>query len=250
MGEVKVLNFFAAIPGRASMDENLTGLHFRTLMVIAGHDRMGRNGQCCWIGREKLAARVGCHPSSLSTSITDLISLGYLEVVKSESDGRKRGYRVIYDTNADAAGIGASPRKNRLRDGNLSHESRLRDGNLSLSEKPDKNVVFQSVTDNFPETQYIQYKQNIETRGRREPSLGSGTGGEFYGVNTHPELVERLGAGNTQQGWEHLMNLSDETRKWLEHRCSDGTLDADNILTALSEARRLRSNQSRSLNHG
>lgn len=244
MGKVKTLNYFAAIPGRASSDDRLTALHFRVLMVIAGYDRMGRNGQCCWAGAKKLAARAGCHPKRLSTAISDLTSFGYLTVLQGETDKRKRGYRVVYTAKVDAAGIGIQLQDNGLQDGNLKSrkgtqydESRLRDSNLSTSEELENTQAYQQVSDGPIETQYIPLKQNNNRRYGGEALLGNGSGRQRYGADTHPELVDRLGDGNAQKGWDILIELNDDTREWLEQRCSDGTLDVADVLAAQSEFR-------------
>ncbi|UKK92062.1 helix-turn-helix domain-containing protein [Brucella pseudogrignonensis] len=142
MDKVQPINFFAAIPGRASRDERLTGLHFRVLCTVAGHDRMGRNGQCCWAGRDTLARLVGCNPSRLSSAVSELIDLGYLEEHRHEDDGRRKGYRVVYLIDQDAAGIGSKLKEDRLPDGNVSHSNRLRNGNLNRGRNrlPNGNV--------------------------------------------------------------------------------------------------------------
>lgn len=112
MSNVVHLNYFAAVPGRAVADQDISGLQLRTLAAIAGHDRMGRNGQGCWAGRKAMAARLGCTETSFSEAISWLVKKGYVEVMISETDGRRRGYRVVYDTAEDAKGIGARHKEN------------------------------------------------------------------------------------------------------------------------------------------
>lgn len=170
MGEVATINYFAAIPGRANRDDRLSGLHFRVLGTIAGHDRMGRNGQCCWAGRATLAKLVDCHPSRLSTAISDLIEWGYLDEERHKDDGRKKGYRVIYEAAPDAAGIGSKMKENRLQDGNLSEadrlpkrnpssRNRLPDRNNSISGNADKAQRFQGVAFELPKLNILESVQ-------------------------------------------------------------------------------------------
>ncbi len=132
-------NYFAAIPGRATGDTRLAAVHFRVLMAIAGFDRMSRNGQGCWAGRDKLAELVKCNPTSLSTAIKNLVDWGYLSIERSEVDRRLKGYRVAYDPAADALGIGGQKRSpagsgdaaETLENSNLSEEDTSANSNLS-----------------------------------------------------------------------------------------------------------------------
>ena len=92
--------FFAPLPPRAIGDQRLTGIHLRVLAAIALHDRMsaGRKaGQGCWAGNQKLAAVCGCNYNNLSTAITDLVALGYIERQAHPINKRLRVYRVIYN---------------------------------------------------------------------------------------------------------------------------------------------------------
>ena len=112
--------YFAAVPGRAVRDKDISGLQFRALAAIAGHDRMGRNGQGCWAGRKAMAERIGCTETSFSEAVSWLVKNGYVEVMLSETDGRKRGYRVLYETAEDAKGIGAKLKGDRSADADAS----------------------------------------------------------------------------------------------------------------------------------
>ena len=103
MGKVVQYACFAAISARATRDETLTNLQFRVLMVIAAHDRLGRNGQCCWAGLKTLAQEVGCHPTNVSTALKKLRDAGYIGEARHKDDGRRKSYRIIYEAVSDAA---------------------------------------------------------------------------------------------------------------------------------------------------
>lgn len=93
---------YAPVPARAMKDGQLTEHHLRTLMVIAAHDRLGKNGIGCWASHERLASMVGCAYNRLSMNIRHLAELGYIERVQHPLNKRLRVYRVIY-TEDDAA---------------------------------------------------------------------------------------------------------------------------------------------------
>ncbi|MGE6739660.1 helix-turn-helix domain-containing protein [Allorhizobium pseudoryzae] len=245
MGEISTINYFAAIPGRANRDDRLSGLHFRVLGTIAGHDRMGRNGQCCWAGRNKLADLVGCHPSRLSTAISDLIEWGYLEEQRHESDGRKKGYRVVYEAAADAAGIGSKPKGDRLQDSNLSEAERLPDRNQSAGNRlrkrdnsDDQNTKNVQVNHGFDD---LRPKLNILGRNQDiTQKQGFGGGGKGSGSAQHltNKLVEALGGGSQTVGWELYGGLPEEDRSWLERRLWQGALTAEDVHQARLTARK------------
>lgn len=68
---------FGAIPLRAFSDSRLSAAHFRVMGVIAYHDRLGRNGQGCWVAQEKLAA-AAVHYNTLSRIAGELEGFGYI----------------------------------------------------------------------------------------------------------------------------------------------------------------------------
>lgn len=246
MGDVATINYFAAIPGRANCDDRLSGLHFRVLGTIAGHDRMGRNGQCCWAGRNTLAELVGCHPSRVSTAIRDLIEWGYLEEQRHEEDGRKKGYRVVYEAAPDAAGIGCKVKENRLQDGNLSKGNRLPNRNLTGRNRlPDRN---KSAPDSEPVSQRFQGveaflpKRNILGRNQditQKQGLGEGARGASSGQNLTNRLVELLGNGDSVTGWQVYGDLLEEDRKYLERRLYRDELTSDDIGQARLNTRKV-----------
>jgi DNA-binding MarR family transcriptional regulator len=93
------------VPARAIGDQRLSGLHFRVLACIALHDRMsaaakGRQG--CWAGNKTLAEECGCNYTNLSTAITDLGHLGYVERERHPLNKNLRVYRVIYSDDDEA----------------------------------------------------------------------------------------------------------------------------------------------------
>ena len=116
MSKVQTLHYFAAIPGRALKNDDLTALDFRVMMVIAGHDRMQRNGQGCWIHRDKLAARVGCTPQNFSKSVQKLIAAGLLRMRDIPGDARKKSFMLVYEAGEDARAIGVPDDKIRYSD--------------------------------------------------------------------------------------------------------------------------------------
>lgn len=138
MSNVVHLNYFAAVPGRAVRDQNISGLQFRTLAAIAGHDRMGRNGQGCWAGRKAMAARIGCTETSFSEAISWLVKEGYIEVMVSETDGRRRGYRVVYDTAEDAKGIGARHKESGSANADVSQLDKSANADVSTGDRSAK----------------------------------------------------------------------------------------------------------------
>lgn len=241
MTKVAAMNFFAALPGRVTLDKRLNGLHFRILATVAGHDRMGRNGQCCWLGRDKLAIRVSCNPANLSTAVAELTAWGYLEAVQSQEDKRRKGLRIVYSMEEDRAGIGASRRENALPNGNLTAESRLPIGNAISGDRLPKsgitdaehaeNIV-QLLKDNeylpsgniFSKTKNISQSQHIPQK-------------RAYGAATHGSLAKLLG----NEGWEILSSMSDDDRKFLERKYSDGVLTQDDLFEARNAFRQQRS---------
>jgi DNA-binding MarR family transcriptional regulator len=82
---------FGPVPLRACRDERLGRLHFRILIAIAGHDRIGKNGQGCWLSQNKLAAVVHCSKSHLSNALATLRDLGY---ISSQVNPDKRWFRI------------------------------------------------------------------------------------------------------------------------------------------------------------
>lgn len=220
-------------------------------MVIAGHDRMGRNGQRCWAGAAKLAATIGCHPKSLSAAIGDLVKWGYVGVEVSEDDGRRKGFRIIYDQVADAAGIGVRGQQTRSPSAYQSCGDRSPNDYLSKAvdrspvDYPKGEIGSRSVPDEKPESpanarlSELSSKTNIFSKAGRYSSkerIDGEAAHARYGAQTHATLAARLGAGAA--GWEALMALTDDTRLWLEQSESDGTLSEDDLMTARIEAAR------------
>lgn len=247
MGEVTAINYFAAIPGRANRDDRLSGLHFRVLGTIAGHDRMGRNGQCCWAGRNKLAELVGCNPSRLSTAISDLTEWGYLEEQRHAEDGRRKGYRVLYEAKADAAGIGCAPKENKLPERNPSEgQDRLPQRNakganrLPKSNKPtdfdsDKNQQNHDFKPPTPKPNILGRNQDIT---QKHGFGGSGMGARAAAQMATARLVDLLGQGDKAAGWQLYGDLPEEDCRWLERRLHQGELTAADLAEARLMARK------------
>lgn len=91
---------FAALPLRAIGDTRLSALELRILGCVAFHDRMSvarGKGQGAWASNETLARRVQCHYTNLSSAITKLAKLGYIQRDPHPLNKKLRVYRVIYD---------------------------------------------------------------------------------------------------------------------------------------------------------
>ncbi len=244
MGKVTTLNFFAAIPGRATLDKELTALHFRVLMVIAGRDRMSRNGQYCWESSTKLADRIGCNAKCFSSAVSELESMGYLETQKSENDKRKRGVRVVYDLEEDAVGIGVDLEKCRSRQASHSSRERLPDGNQSrVSRLPDSNhsrVMKQEEDQQYQHDKEIRPKPNIlgiNQYNTHKCRPGSGKTGPARYRDPDAEIARRFG----NNGWEVLQAIDDETLRYLKRQLWKGTLDDKDLRSAVLEVRRVAS---------
>ena len=125
---------FTPIPTRAMTDRRLAERHWRTLAVVAAHDRLGKNGVGCWASHRRLATLVGCDYARLSSNLTDLASWGYIERSVHPLNKRLRVYKVLY-TPEDAAvmkGIGSG---NSSPDGKQSSSDSLRNGKVSSHQK-------------------------------------------------------------------------------------------------------------------
>ena len=88
---------FAPIPARALRDQRLSGLQLRLLGAIAMFDRMGRNGQGCWAGNERLAEFAGCAYTSVSTELGRLREYGYVTTERHATNQRRLVHRVVYN---------------------------------------------------------------------------------------------------------------------------------------------------------
>lgn len=91
---------FAALPLRAIGDTRLSALELRILGCVAFHDRMSSargKGQGAWASNETLAKRVQCHYTNLSSAVTKLAKLGYIQRDPHPLNKKLRVYRVIYD---------------------------------------------------------------------------------------------------------------------------------------------------------
>lgn len=230
MTKIATLNFFVALPGRVLADDDLTALDFRVLGVVAAHDRMGRNGQCCWAGQKKLAGLANCDPTRLSASLSKLVSKGYLEALRDENDKRRKGFRVIYIAADDAPGIGCAAKADALRNGNVSEEDTLPTGNLSSRDslpKPHlsaraatrKSVINHVVKSSLPNPNIFRETEHITQK------RCSGGGAR----PTDRALADLLGAGDSAAGWTLLAALPDKEVRMLRDRWAEGALDAGDL---------------------
>lgn len=98
--------YFAPLPLRAIGDSRLSALDFRVLGCLCAHDRMSKvtgKGQGAWASNETLSREVGCHYARLSSSITKLGKLGYVEREQHPLNKRLRVYRVLYNRGWDTS---------------------------------------------------------------------------------------------------------------------------------------------------
>src|SRR5262249_36127558 len=88
---------FSPIPLRAATDNRLSARHFRVLMAVASHDRLGRNGQGCWVGRKKLSEEAGLSETHTSDALSDLRLFGYITSDRHVFNRRTLVHRVMYE---------------------------------------------------------------------------------------------------------------------------------------------------------
>lgn len=103
-GGRKIKVGFAALPSELVDDERFRGkaLHWAIMAVIASHDRMSLvtgSGQGCWSSAKNMAERIGCHVSSFSVAVNELVEWGYLQ---RDRAGKNWVYRVVYQPVAEA----------------------------------------------------------------------------------------------------------------------------------------------------
>lgn len=87
---------FSALPMRAMRDKRLNAEHFRVLMVVAFHDRFGRNGTGCYAGNKKMAEEADCNIKSLSRTLRELAEWGYITAKVNPLNKKTRIYNVAY----------------------------------------------------------------------------------------------------------------------------------------------------------
>lgn len=92
---------FGAIPVRAFRDTRLSAGDFRLLGAIAYHDRLGRNGAGCYVDPRRLAEEAALSYSHVARHTRRLAGFGYLDILRSLKDRRKRIYRLIYNDNTE-----------------------------------------------------------------------------------------------------------------------------------------------------
>jgi hypothetical protein len=88
---------FVAVPVRALNDERLAARHWRVLMAIAYHDRLGKNGQGCWATNQRLAELTGLSYNRVAEALSDLRAWGYITSEINPDNRNYRIHRVIYD---------------------------------------------------------------------------------------------------------------------------------------------------------
>ena len=243
-GNVAQLNFFSAVPGRATSDLRLSGLHFRILCAIAGYDRMGRNGRSCFAGSKTLAANVGCAEGSFRNAVSDLIAIGYLRVERSDEDARRVGYAIVYQTAADAAGIGAKSK------GSVSSSDDVKRGrNLSSNHDRSKGKASSidgrnsrdmssndAISDEIPS---IKSKLNqIVRSASSKPNIFCETENINREAHEMLEFGERLlGSGRGLEALPVVEQITDKTWAYVVRHMRAGSLTDVQVEVAMEEGR-------------
>ena len=88
---------FAPLPVHACSDKRLTAGHWRTLALIASHDRFNRNNRGCYITQDRISETIGSSRSSVNQWLAELVAWGYLGLLEHPyGDGRRDAYTVKY----------------------------------------------------------------------------------------------------------------------------------------------------------
>ena len=85
-------------------DTKLSASHWRLLVAIAWHDRMGVNGAGCYASHKTLGREACVHFTNVSTLVGELAKRGYIDVRRSSKDRRLRVYSLIYRSNPAVQG--------------------------------------------------------------------------------------------------------------------------------------------------
>lgn len=254
--------FFAPLPLRAISDDRLAALDLRVLACLAFHDRMSSvrgKGQGAWASNETLAKRVGCHYTRLSSSITRLGKLGYVDREPHPLNKRLRVYRVRYDGAADSlpdgkalpTGKGSTPDNLTPPEGTLCDSANsngstvCRDLEISAQSQSDDPVEYISLSDvrDFAEAngRYSDESARLSSRASLsghqdefstavpdDEATGLGEGGHGPNVGAHLARLDRaLKAGGDVDlvGWyrwiEPYVCDEDETIRGWAMRLSD-----------------------------
>src|SRR5262249_18245137 len=153
----------SAIPLRAATDNRLSARHFRVLMAVASHDRLGKNGQGCWVGRKKLSEEAGLSETHTSDALSDLRRFGYITSDRHVFNRRTLVHRVMYEMSQqqDALDIAIDPAKG-------THQNRIdpvvdpNRSRLDPEQVPSENAKSMSRDGNRPSV--ILRELNIDKR--------------------------------------------------------------------------------------
>ena len=149
---------FAPIPLRAMSDEELSSLDIRVLMVIAAHDRMGKNSIGCYASHTRLAAIVRCHLKSLSRSLRTLAEKGYISGELHPLNRKTRIYKVLY---TEADGLSMKPLQDVIGsktvtiDSDLGNETATDRGSKGNSVAPNRGAIGNRVEENKLKNQCV-----------------------------------------------------------------------------------------------
>jgi hypothetical protein len=73
----------------------LQARHYRLLGVVAFHNRLGKNGQGCWVGYKNLAQASGSGESQLFDTKSDLVRWGYITSERHPMNRRTTVHRIV-----------------------------------------------------------------------------------------------------------------------------------------------------------
>lgn len=152
------------------VDRRLSERHFRTLAVVAAHDRLGRNGIGCWASHERLAVMVGCNYNRLSMNLRELTEFGYILRLQHPLNKRLRVYRVIYTIADDATMKGIADRSP---SGEVSLADSSPNGDVA---EPDSSPTQTGLGNNFKELSSVNIFSETENISCRSSEIHSPEG--------------------------------------------------------------------------
>ena len=88
---------FSPFPPRGIADQRFEKSHYKLLLAISYRDGMRKDGKGCYARQATLAVDADLNPSTVSTSIKNLIDWGYLGHCPHPKDARQNVYWVKFD---------------------------------------------------------------------------------------------------------------------------------------------------------
>jgi DNA-binding MarR family transcriptional regulator len=236
MAVIKARNYFAAIPGRAIEDQNLSSLDLRVMAAVAAHDRMGRNGQPCRASLKTLAGKVGARDTSVSIALNRLSVRGYLEPLPVASDARRKAWRVIYDESADAAAMGVLLPKNGSLDGKPSPGIGLAGRKASAAANCQIDQSEHSFINGAANRIYSLESENISRSEAMRSEIPMGhvlpaLKAAARQAGPEPTIDDLICAEMGPKGWMIWMEMTDEARQEVRNvfELGDGRLISETL---------------------